>query len=187
MPPLAASAIPAFLRHTVSPLLPSSCPPLASSLIPLLTATTLGHGPTWLAPCLAHALEPHPPLPDGQDPPPEIAEPHLASSSSPSAPDAQQHPRRLIVAQFKEALVKSAVLVGVPRAIETLLHLDDAVLDKRDLSRAFVRRALEESEEEGSGVTRAMRGREGLRTVYKGDLDAIFSRMRNDGLEDLRA
>ncbi|BGP38263.1 hypothetical protein JCM10450v2_002205 [Rhodotorula kratochvilovae] len=172
MPTLPTTAIPAFLRGLAAKL-PSSAPPLSSALLPLLAATSLGHGQSWLSPCVAHALAPFPPLAQGAAAPPEPAHP---------LDDAEQHPRRLAVAQLKEALVKSAVLIGVPRAIETLLHLDEALEDPRDASKRFVRRGLEE----GTVRERQDAGRAGLRSVYRAELNPIFETMRERGLDDLR-
>ncbi|GAA6040665.1 hypothetical protein JCM8097_000865 [Rhodosporidiobolus ruineniae] len=167
---LRPSAIPAFLSR-LSARLPSSSPP-AHFLLPLVAATTLGHGAAWLKPCLSLALSDLPPTPTPL--PPEPAFP---------LDDLHQHPRRFAVAQIKEALVKSAVLVGVPKVIETLLELQDAV-DEADRTRLFVRRDLE-----GEGQTIAGRqasGRAGLNSVYQGQLEPIFERMHRDGLDDLR-
>ncbi|GAA6052503.1 hypothetical protein JCM3770_003799 [Rhodotorula araucariae] len=183
MPVVPPTALPAFLRRLAASL-PSSAPPPTSALVPLLAATTLGHGHAWLAPCVSHALSAHPPLARGAAPPREPADP---------ADDAVAHPRRLVVAQLKEALVKSAVLIGVPRAIETLLELEGALDDARDASRAFVRRGLDADDGEdgttgarGTVRERAESGRAGLRSVYRNELDAIFATMRARGLEDLR-
>ena len=133
MPLLQPHAIPAFLRSLA---LPSSSPQAAPALVSLLAATSLGHGQTWLPHCLKHALDPHPRLSPATAVPPEpVANPLL---------DAELHPRRFVVAQLKEALVKSASLIGVPRVICGLFDLEAALEDKRDLSRAFVRNGLDD-------------------------------------------
>ncbi|BGP14225.1 hypothetical protein JCM10213_005884 [Rhodosporidiobolus nylandii] len=169
MPPLAPSALPSFLTRLATRL-PRSASPSTSSLLPLLTATTLGHGQTWLRPCLTRLLSPLPPPPSPVPPEPPVA-----------AEDAHLHPRRFAVAQLKEALTKSVILVGVPKVIETLLELD-AALEPGDKSSRFVRRELEG----GTAQERLDAGAKGLQTVYQAQLDGIFGRMRADGLEDIR-
>lgn len=174
MPLLPPQAISAFLR-SLSTSLPSSSPQAAPALVSLLAATTLGHGQTWLPHCLKHALADHPRLEPGATPPPEPVDDPLL--------DLDLHPRRFLVAQLKEGLVKSASLIGVPRVICALIDLEGALEDPRDLSRAFVRRGLEG----GTVAERSEAGRQGLRSVYRGELDGIFDLMRGRGLDDLRA
>ncbi|GAA6059306.1 hypothetical protein JCM10212_005886 [Sporobolomyces blumeae] len=152
--------------------LPSSVPRQSRFLLPLLTATTLGHGPRFLPPCLSVALNG---LPRSPNPvPPEPIDPTI---------DEQLHPRRFAVRLVKESLVKSAVLVGVPKAIETLLELG-RVVDEADRSTAFVRSDLDRGE--ASWRERQRSGRRGLETVYQGDIDGIFDMMRTGGLDDVR-
>ncbi|GAA5913582.1 hypothetical protein JCM6882_001692 [Rhodosporidiobolus microsporus] len=171
MPPLPAAAIPSFLSR-LSSSLPSSLPSPTRYLVPLLTSTALGHASLFLKPSLDLALSPFPPAPSPV--PPEPADPRE---------DWEIHPRRATVLLAKEALVKSAILVGVPRAIEALLELRDEV-DDADWSGRFVRKELD-----AQGQTIGARkdaGREGLGRVYQRDSDAIFERMRVSGLDDLR-
>ncbi|GAA5872619.1 hypothetical protein JCM8547_003711 [Rhodosporidiobolus lusitaniae] len=172
MPTLQPADVPRFLAHLSRRFPPSRFPPLAPSLVPLLTSLPLSHASLFLRPCLNLALH-HLPLTPSPVPP----EPRLPFD------DAQLHPRRFVVRQFKEALVKSAVLVGVPRAIECLLEVQECV-DEGDRSRAFVRGGLDEA-----GKTLGERkdaGTAGLRIVYKHHLDEIFTRMHREGLDDLR-
>ncbi|GAA5866122.1 hypothetical protein JCM1840_005079 [Sporobolomyces johnsonii] len=179
MPPLATSAIPAFLARLSSEL-PSTLPSSVHFLVPLLTATTLGHGPSWLPPTLSHAFRslPRSPAPA----PPEPLDP---------AEDASVHPRRFAVRQAKEALVKSSILVGVPKVIETLLELQKCV-DEGDRSTAFVRKALDPSSSTSGGggettfAQRSEAGRLGLGSIYQDNLLPIFDLMRQGGLEDVR-
>ncbi|GAA5982388.1 hypothetical protein JCM11641_006967 [Rhodosporidiobolus odoratus] len=164
---LSPAAIPAFLARLS---LPPSSPPVTRALLPLITATTLGHGKTWLKPCLDTALAPLPPSPSPVPPLPPFP-----------ALDASLHPRRFAIAQLKEGLVKSAILVGVPKVIETMLELN-GVVAVEDRADGFVRNSLQ-----GQTVReRAENGRTGLRSVYRHQLDPIFERMQRGGLEDLR-
>ncbi|GAA5834620.1 hypothetical protein JCM9279_007062 [Rhodotorula babjevae] len=173
MPLLQPQAIPALLRSLATSL-PSSAPQAAPALVSLLAATSLGHGQTWLPHCVNHALDPHPRLPlDAAVPPEPVNHPLL---------DKQLHPRRFVVAQLKEVLVKSASLIGVPRVICALIDLEGALDDPRDMSRAFVRRGLED----GTVSQRREAGRHGLRSVYRSELDGIFDLMHERGLDDLR-
>ncbi|CEQ42786.1 SPOSA6832_04649 [Sporobolomyces salmonicolor] len=179
MPSLSNSAIPAFLAR-LSSQLPSTLPSSVHFLVPLLTATTLGQGPGWLPPTLSHAFRSLPPSPAPA--PPEPFDP---------AEDASVHPRRFAVRQAKEALVKSSILVGVPKVIETLLELQSCV-DEGDRSAAFVRKALDpaSSASRAAGETtfaaRARAGRLGLGSIYQDNLLPIFDLMRQGGLEDVR-
>ncbi|GAA5921236.1 hypothetical protein JCM3775_002952 [Rhodotorula graminis] len=173
MPLVPPQAIPTFLR-SLSSSLPSSSPQSATALVSLLAATSLGHGQTWLPHCLKLALDPHPRLAPGVAVPPEPVDHPLL--------DLDLHPRRFLVAQLKEALVKSASLIGVPRVICALIDLEGALEDPRDLSKAFVRRGLEE----GTVAERRQAGRRGLRSVYRSELDGIFDLMHERGLDDLR-
>ncbi|TKA51103.1 hypothetical protein B0A53_05889 [Rhodotorula sp. CCFEE 5036] len=83
----------------------------------------------------------------------------------------------------KEAITKSAILIGVPRSIELAVKLGD-FLDEEDLGKPFVRQTLEE---EGASVADlGQNGLAGLRTVYKENLDDIFANFSKLGLEDIR-
>ncbi|GAA5948708.1 hypothetical protein JCM21900_005268 [Sporobolomyces salmonicolor] len=182
MPSLPNSAIPAFLAR-LSSQLPSTLPSSVHFLVPLLTATTLGQGPGWLPPTLSHAFRSLPPSPAPAPAPPEPFDP---------AEDASVHPRRFAVRQAKEALVKSSILVGVPKVIETLLELQNCV-DEGDRSAAFVRQALDPASSasraaagETTFAERARAGRLGLGSIYQDNLLPIFDLMRHGGLEDVR-
>lgn len=147
-------------------------PSPSATLLPLLTAATLGKGGEWLQPCVEVGFE------------------LLSADSVSSAPrsallagNEPHSPRRFLVAQVKEAITKSAILIGVPRSIELAVKLGD-FLDEEDLGKPFVRKPLEE---EGASVTELGRdGLAGLRTVYKENLDDIFANFNQLGLEDIR-
>ncbi|GAA6022907.1 hypothetical protein JCM10207_006859 [Rhodosporidiobolus poonsookiae] len=171
MPVLPSTALPAFLR-TLSSSLPSSLPPSSSLLIPLLTTTTLGHAHPWLSPLLAHSLSALPPTPSPV--PPEPANPH---------DDRSLHPRRYTLLLAKEALTKSAILIGVPRAIEALLELQ-RLAPPEDRPARFVRKTLDDRA--ATIRERQDAGERGLRSVYQAELDGIFGLMREEGLDDLR-
>lgn len=174
MPAISTNAVPAFLSRLSSRLVASpAAPPSSTFLLPLVAATTLGHGKTWLRSCVDLAFANCPPRPSAVPYEP----PHPLE-------DATLHPRRFAVAQMKEALVKSAILIGVPKAIETLLELGD-VVEEEDMSKAFVRSELSLPEQTVS--ERWVNGQDGLRSVYQDQLDDIFTLMAKLGLEDLGA
>lgn len=147
-------------------------PAPSASLLPLLTAATLGKGGEWLQPCVEVGFE--------------LLSPDSASSAPRPAllaGDEPHSPRRFLVAQVKEAITKSAILIGVPRSIELAVKLGD-FLDEEDLGKPFVRQPLEE---EGAHVADlGQNGLAGLRTVYKENLDDIFANFSRLGLEDIR-
>ncbi|GAA5866770.1 hypothetical protein JCM3774_001795 [Rhodotorula dairenensis] len=150
----------------------SFAPAPSATILPLLVAATLGRGDEWVQPCIDVAFENLPPAPASTSPQPESL-----------LNDRHQFPRRLLVAQVKEAIVKSAVLIGVPRSIELAVKLGDFV-DEGDLGKPFVRRKLER---DGTPVADLGRdGLAGLRTVYKENLDDIFANFTKLGLEDIR-
>ena len=101
--------------------------PSAGHLIPALVSTALGHGSTWLPAIYKHHTLHLPPSPSQR---PLSPPPHLDTN-----------PRRLVLRQLKEALVKSAILVGVPRVIEGLLELNE-VVPEGDRDDWFVRAGL---------------------------------------------
>ncbi|GAA5840646.1 hypothetical protein JCM11251_004175 [Rhodosporidiobolus azoricus] len=171
MPALPRSAIPSFLAR-LSSSLPSSLPSPSPYLLPLLTSTTLGHSALFLRPSLDLALASLPPRP-------------APVPNEPLDPthDWHLHPRRATVALIKESLVKSACLVGVPRPIEALLELRGEV-DDDDWSNRFVRKELDEP---GATIERRKEaGLAGIAKVYQRDIDGIFDRMHQAGLDDLR-
>ncbi|BGO89932.1 hypothetical protein NBRC10512_006441 [Rhodotorula toruloides] len=172
MPAISPAAIPAFLSRLSSRLAASpAAPPPTAFILPLVAATTLSHGKTWLKPCIDLAFSSCPPRPS----PIPYEPPHPLD-------DASLHPRRFAVSQIKEALFKSSILIGVPKAIETLLELGD-VVEEEDMSKAFVRSEL--SLPEQTVTERWVNGQDGLRSVYQDQLDDIFTLMAKLGLEDL--
>ena len=70
------------------------------------------------------------------------------------------YPRRRVVRRIKEALVKSAILCGVPHAIEASFALKHAV-EPGDRDTSFVRQAIQVGEDT------ARRGAEGIYKVYR--------------------
>ncbi|KAG0655300.1 hypothetical protein C6P46_001060 [Rhodotorula mucilaginosa] len=147
-------------------------PSPSATLLPLLTAATLGKGCEWLQPCVEVGFELLPPNSASSAPRPALL-----------AGDEPRSPRRFLVAQVKEAITKSAILIGVPRSIELAVKLGD-FLDEEDLGKPFVRQTLEE---EGASVADlGQNGLAGLRTVYKENLDDIFANFSKLGLEDIR-
>lgn len=168
---LATASLRGFLRGVAQKDL-GFAPTPSATILPLLVAATLGKGGEWIRPCIDIAFEQLPAKPAPTPPQPESL-----------LDDERQFPRRLLVAQVKEAIVKSAVLIGVPRSIELAVKLGD-FLDDDDLGTPFVRRKLER---DGLDVTDLGRdGLGGLRTVYRQDLDDIFANFSRLGLEDLR-
>lgn len=169
---ISRQAIPALLNR-VTHSLPSTLPTPTPYLLPLLTATTLGHGSLFLPACLAHAYDNLPPRPHKVEPEPR--DPRL---------DEAAHPRRFVSRLVKESLVKSSILIGVPKAIETLLDLSENV-DPQDQSHSFVRERLDRSDS-STFHHRSEAGRAGLGTVYKGNIDDIFDTFSRGGLDDVR-
>lgn len=148
-------------------------PAPSATILPLLTAATLGKGCEWLQPCVEVGFEVLPPDSASSAPRPALLagdEPHPS-------------PRRVLVAQVKEAITKSAILIGVPRSIELAVKLGD-FLDEEDLGKPFVRQPLEE--ERASVADLGQNGLAGLRTVYRENLDDIFANFSKLGLEDIR-
>ncbi|GAA6014167.1 hypothetical protein JCM11491_004126 [Sporobolomyces phaffii] len=163
----------AALVAQVGERLPSSVPPPTRYLLPLLSATTLGHGAAFIRPCLDSAYS------------------GLAATPCPVPPepldarlDRELHPRRFVSRLVKESLVKSAILIGVPKAIETLLDLSDAV-HPGDRSQSFVRQDLDQSSS-ARFRDRSDAGRRGLASIYQGNIDDIFDKFKAGGLEDVR-
>ncbi|ORY72412.1 hypothetical protein BCR35DRAFT_318975 [Leucosporidium creatinivorum] len=156
-------AIPALLQRLSSTLQR----PSASYILPAVVFTTLGQAHTWIGPVYQHAVRSLPPAPSTRSP----------SSLYPVEDDV---PRRRVVRELKEAIQKSAILIGVPRAIEAQLHLGE-VIEEGAKDDSFVREELE-------GVEPAearRRGRAGLATVYQEDIGPIFEMMETD-LKDVR-
>lgn len=167
----ARKLIPSVLRQLKAQL--AFAPAPTATLLPLLVATTLGHGRVWLRPCLDSAFEDLPATPN-----PVPVEPH----GNPLA-DAEQHPRRLLVAQIKESFAKASILIGVPRAIVMLRALGH-VVPNGDQSKAFVRRQLELDDRTLSDLKSASSA--GLSDVYRDDLEAILNGMKEQGYDDVR-
>ncbi|GAA5991067.1 hypothetical protein JCM5350_005415 [Sporobolomyces pararoseus] len=164
-------AVPALLR-SVGQSLPRTVPQATSYLLPLLASTTLGHGSLFLPSCLSLAYRDLPPTP----------------SPIPSEPidpleDQELHPRRFVSRLIKESLVKSSILIGVPKAIETLLEFSELV-QEGDRSTSFVRKSLDRNL--STFEARSQAGRAGLGTVYQGNIEEIFHKFREGGLEDVR-
>ncbi|GAA5976940.1 hypothetical protein JCM10908_005686 [Rhodotorula pacifica] len=168
---LSPSALHGFLRGLARADL-NFAPTPSATILPLLVAATLGQGHAWLKPCMDVGFEALPPKP-------ALIPPQPVSLLE----DRQQYPRRFLVAQVKEAIAKSAVLIGVPRSIELAVKLGE-IVDEDDLGKPFVREMLEKE-----GIPTAQLGQDGLaglRTVYKENLDEIFSNFKKLGLEDIR-
>lgn len=139
--------------------------PSASYLLPALVTTTLGHGPTWLPHIYIHATTNLPPAPAHRTPSP--------------LPALDPIPRRKVLRELKEALVKSSILIGVPRVIEALLELGECV-EEGARDDWFVREGLG-SEAVGWGRDEVeRRGVEGLGRIYRDDIHAIWTRMGSD-------
>ncbi|KAK4703328.1 hypothetical protein P7C70_g2894, partial [Phenoliferia sp. Uapishka_3] len=140
--------------------------PSAGCLIPALVSTTLGHGSTWLPLIYAHHTSSLPPSPPKR-------------SSSPF-PVFETVPRRRVLRELKEALVKSAILVGVPKALEGMLELQ-GVIEKGDHEDWFVREGLGRGVGGAEEVEKA--GEMGLARIYRGDIKKIWETM-GDGMLD---
>lgn len=167
---LSAQAVPALLTR-FSQSLPSTIPQ-SRYLLPLLVSTTLGKGSLFLPSCLSLAYKDLPATPS-----PVPTEPFDPRE------DERLHPRRWVSRLMKESLVKSSILIGVPKAIETLLELEELV-EEGNKSKSYVRRDLEGRE--STFEQRSTAGREGLGTVYQGNIEEIFTKFREGGLEDIR-
>jgi hypothetical protein len=156
-------AIPALLQR-LSTTLPR---PSSSYLLPAVVSTTLGQANSWLGPVYQHAVRSLPPAP-------------LTRSPSSLYPIEDDVPRRRVVRELKEAIQKSAILIGVPRAIEAQLHLGE-VVEQGAKDDSFVREELEGVEPAES----RRRGCAGLATVYQENIGPIFEMMETD-LKDVR-
>lgn len=156
-------AIPALLQR-LNATLPR---PSASYILPAVVSTTLGQAHSWLGPVYQHAVRSLPPAPSSR-------------SRSSLYPVEDDIPRRRVVRELKEAIQKSAILIGVPRAIEAQLHLGE-VIDEGAKDDSFVREELEDVEP----AEARRRGRAGLATVYQEDIGPIFEMMETD-LKDVR-
>ncbi|GAA5953248.1 hypothetical protein JCM3765_007452 [Sporobolomyces pararoseus] len=164
-------AVPALLGN-LGRSLPRTVPRATSYLLPLLTSTTLGHGSLFLPSCLSLAYKDLAPRPSPI--PPETID---------SREDEKSHPRRFVSRLIKESLVKSSILIGVPKAIETLLEFSELV-EEGDKSTSFVRQSFDRNASTFEGRSQA--GRAGLGTVYQGNIEEIFQKFREGGLEDVR-
>ena len=142
--------------------------PSASYLVPAIAATALGHAPAWLPVIYAHHTSSLP------------AAPPLRSASP--LPALETIPRRRVLRELKEGLVKSAILVGVPRVIEALLELRECV-EEGAKDDSFVRRGMGGLGWEQAEVER--RGLEGLGRIYRDDIGPIWTKMGAD-MEDVR-
>lgn len=142
--------------------------PSASYLVPAIAATALGHAPAWLPAIYAHHTSSLP------------ATPPLRSASP--LPALETIPRRRVLRELKEGLVKSAILVGVPRVIEALLELGECV-EEGAKDDSFVRRGMGGVRWEQGEVER--RGLEGLGRIYRDDIGPIWTKMGAD-MEDVR-
>ncbi|GAA94538.1 uncharacterized protein L969DRAFT_42607 [Mixia osmundae IAM 14324] len=143
----------------------SATPALQSSswyLIAAATSTALGIAPAWVPSVYRTAVADLPSL---------KAPATRAYADDPS-------PRRRVVRQLKEAIFKSHVLIGIPKAIEASLALK-AALDDGDRDTTFVRKdfALDD--------VNAKRGMSGLRRVYRSNLDGIFDAF-GDELQEMQ-
>lgn len=107
-------------------------------------------------------------------PPPsfeEMANKHRTSANL--YPHEETVERIKLLREIKEGLVKSAILIGVPRVIETLLALtEDGVIEPEARDSSFVRAALGKKSEE-----RERAGVEGLKRIYHGDIEPIWGKM----------
>ncbi|KAM0751057.1 hypothetical protein T439DRAFT_224838 [Meredithblackwellia eburnea MCA 4105] len=147
--------------------------PSTPYLVPTLVAATLGQGGPWASQIYQHAVSQLP-----QSPP--------TRSHSP-LPAHDPVPRRIVLRQMKEALVKASILIGVPKVIESLLELGEVVEEgARDDS--FVREGLGKGQSvEGShGWGRdevERRGLNGIGRIYRDDIDGIWKKMGSDMLD----
>lgn len=162
MAAISAEAIPAFLKQLSTKLQR----PSAAYILPTVVSVTTGHGAEWIGPIYKHAVAELPPAPSSRSP-------------SPLYPSEDTNSRRRVVREMKEALLKSAILVGVPRAIEASLHLQDEV-EEGAKDDSFVREELQDIEP--AEVRR--RGNAGLATVYQENIGPIFEMMED--LKDVR-
>lgn len=166
MPPaLPTAGIRTFVRELARADLAFAPAPTAT-LVPMLVSATLGHGAQWLQPAIETGLE------------------ALQQERATSATLAER--RLQLVAHVKEALVKSSVLIGVPRSIELLVQLGE-LLPADDLRTPFVRSELEENPAKRLLSTVGENGAAGLGSIYRHNLDDIFAKFRHNGLEDIRA
>jgi hypothetical protein len=137
--------------------------PSAAHLVPLLVSTTLGHGNTWAPHLYSHFVQHLPPSPP-------------TPTTSP-LPALDPIPRRKLWREMKEGLVKSSILVGVPKVIETLLSLR-SVIEEGSRDYGFVREGLGREGWEGGEVE--SRGDEGLGKIYRDDIEPIWDAMGSD-------
>lgn len=171
MPP-SPTTVTAFARKLATTDLAFAPKPTAA-ILPILTAASLGHRQSWLRPSIEEALRDLPAKP-----------PRIPPQPRNPLDDAVSYPRRLALGQLKEAFVKAAIMIGVPRSIRLLVEMQE-FLDADDLGQPFVRQALE-----APGCTVSDLGENGLaglRTMCEYSLGDIFSNLDNTGLEDLRA
>lgn len=128
----------------------------------------MGHGHTWVPSIYRHAtiIGPTSSL-DGapQSPAKRIAaaEAPLREASTPS---------QLVVRRLKEALFKSAILVGVPRVIEASFALRAATENTPDFDMTFTREGIDATAEGNNE-----RGLGGLERVYRKQYGPIISKM----------
>jgi len=125
-------------------------------LIAAATSVTLGCGHSWIPAIYAHAVAPLGPAPEETTPAPEVF-------------DEDPLPRRKVVRRLKEALVKGAILHGVPHAIGASLALKEA-LAPGDRDDSFVRSGFEldgKNEE---------RGHEALHRIYRDEMPLVGER-----------
>ncbi|KZO91062.1 hypothetical protein CALVIDRAFT_542120 [Calocera viscosa TUFC12733] len=122
-------------------------------LIAAATSVTLGKGASWIPAIYAHAVSPVGPAPAEATPsPPVFADDPL--------------PRRRVVRRLKEALVKGAILHGVPHAIGASLALKDALVPG-DRDDSFVREGYHLDGQN------AARGYEALHRIYRDEMPLV--------------
>ncbi|KAK4053541.1 hypothetical protein OIV83_001709 [Microbotryomycetes sp. JL201] len=153
--------IPGFLTRLSTTLLAKSPSP-AQFIVPLLVSVTCGRGSEWVPHIYTAATRTLPPAPALRQPSTEF-------------PSQETVPRRLVVRQMKEALQKASILIGVPKTIEARLELEQ-VVEPGAKDDAFPRQECAKLSPEEA----LRRGRAGLDTIYRDNLDAIFEMMGKD-------
>jgi hypothetical protein len=83
------------------------------------------------------------------------------------------------VQRLKEAIFKSAILIGVPRAIEASFSLRAATENTPDFDTSFTREGIDATAEGNR-----QRGLEGLERVYRKQYGPISSKM-GEGMKEI--
>lgn len=134
------------------------------------TSTALGHGHTWVPSIYRHATTTtiSPTSSSFDVSPPQSPSKPETLSQDPSTPS----PSQLVVRRLKEALFKSAILIGVPRVIEASFALRAATENTADFDTTFTREGIDATAEGNNE-----RGLAGLERVYRKQYGPISSKM----------